>query len=440
MQASNAPTKVPLPFASSGSKNTIPATSLIGITAGGASLPDGFPPLTMTAIAAGGVAPAGKDFNGIFFLLSAIQQWQSAGGGFAYDSTFSTAIAGYPKGAVLVNSDQSGLWFNTVDNNTTNPDSGGAGWVPLFSSGLTSITGLTNANVTLSAAQYAKPIIVLTGTLTGNVQIIFPAIVGEWLVVNNTTGAFTVTCLTSAGLGGNTVILGTGATSQQIYSDASNMKVAGSGRLLNIQVITSTGTYTPTPGTRNAIIELIGGGGAGGGAATTSSGQASIGAGGASGGYVKHLWKGVGSGAVTIGAGGTGVSGATGNAGANSTFTADVTLTASGGAAGTTAAAASPAFVVGNPGAATATNGNIINVPGAPAAIAIAISATVGFGGGGAQTIYGAGGTVNQYSATAGAAGTGFGSGGAGAAIGASTAAQTGGAGKAGICIVHEFS
>ncbi|MFJ3045321.1 hypothetical protein ACIPEN_05790, partial [Herbaspirillum chlorophenolicum] len=85
--------------------------------------------------------------------------------------------------------------------NTNNPDTGGANWAPIDGYGITAVTGLTNANVTLSATQYSKKIITLAGTLTGNVQIIFPTTMQQWLVVNNTTGAFTVTCKTASGTG-----------------------------------------------------------------------------------------------------------------------------------------------------------------------------------------------------------------------------------------------
>ncbi|MDE3023124.1 MAG: hypothetical protein KGI54_14960, partial [Pseudomonadota bacterium] len=115
MQASQIPTKVPLPFANSGTKNTIPTASQIGITAGAASLTDGFPPLTFTPLAAGGVPPSGADFNGILNLITANTQWQNAGGFYPYDSAFSTAIGGYPKGAVLRNLTDDGFWLCTAD-------------------------------------------------------------------------------------------------------------------------------------------------------------------------------------------------------------------------------------------------------------------------------------------------------------------------------------
>jgi hypothetical protein len=129
MQSSNQPTRIPVPFANSGTKNTIPVPSQIGVTPGAASFTDGFPPLTFTPLVAGGVPPAGADFNGIFNAITKIQQWQSAGGFFKYDSAFSTSIGGYPKGAILINTTHDGLWINQVENNTTNPDTGGSDWM-----------------------------------------------------------------------------------------------------------------------------------------------------------------------------------------------------------------------------------------------------------------------------------------------------------------------
>jgi hypothetical protein len=60
---------------------------------------------------------------------------------------------------------------------------------------------LSNANVTLSPAQYGLPVIVLTGTLTADLNLIFPSIEGEWTVINTCSGEFVVTCKTAAGSG-----------------------------------------------------------------------------------------------------------------------------------------------------------------------------------------------------------------------------------------------
>lgn len=133
MKYANIPAKVPVPFANSGSKNAIPTASQIGITAGAASLTDGFPPLTFTPVAAGGVPPSGKDFNGILNLLSENTQWSNAGAFYSFDSSFASTIGGYPKGAVVLRSDGGGFWQSTVDDNTTDPETSTAsGWVPIM--------------------------------------------------------------------------------------------------------------------------------------------------------------------------------------------------------------------------------------------------------------------------------------------------------------------
>lgn len=220
MQASQTPTLVPLAFAANGTKNTIPEASQIGITPGAASLNDGFPPLTFTPVAAGGVPPAGADFNGVLNLITASIRWAHGGGRYAFSSTFAADanVSGYPAGAMLMSADTLGAWLSLNDSNTDNPDTGpGTKWVPAHAYGVTAVTGLTNVNVTLTPAQAAKNKITLAGTLTSNVQIIFPTWTRDWTVVNNTTGAFTVTAKTSAGSG------------VAIPQDASPTKVTGDG-------------------------------------------------------------------------------------------------------------------------------------------------------------------------------------------------------------------
>lgn len=129
MQISNLPAKLALPFANSGTKNNIPVNSQVGITPGAASLEDGFPPLTMTPLAAGGIPPSGQDFNGILFGISGHTRWASAGGQYPFDADFSAAVGGYPKYATIQKVDGTGYWMSLVDNNVINPEVAGAGWV-----------------------------------------------------------------------------------------------------------------------------------------------------------------------------------------------------------------------------------------------------------------------------------------------------------------------
>lgn len=254
MQLINAPGKLVLPFAASGAKNAIPVASQIGIVAGAASLTDGFPPLTRTPLAAGGVPPSGLDMNGIIYELSAILRWANAGAGYVYDGTFAadSNVGGYPKGARVLRSDGQGYWFNTTDNNTTDPEGVGAvaaGWVPDFTNGVAAVT-MTGSNVTLTALEYGKPIIVISGLLTANLNLIFPSIAGEWSVINNTTGAYSVTCKTAAGTG---VVVN---SAQAIVGDGTNIYSAVNDAisLLGENVAHAAGTadaltaaFTPAP-------------------------------------------------------------------------------------------------------------------------------------------------------------------------------------------------
>ena len=256
MQLTNTPAKLVLPFANAGAKNTIPTASQIGITAGAASLVDGFPPLTRTPIAAGGVPPSGLDMNGILFELSAILRWANAGGGYAFDSTFAndSNVGGYPKGARVMRSDGLGYWFNTTDNNTTDPEANAAaaiaaGWVPDFTTGAAAVT-MTSANVTLTVGQYGRPIIIIIGLLTANLNLIFPNIVREWAVINNTTGAYSITCKTAAGTGvvvnSAQAIVGDGTNIYSAVNDAISLlgeNVASAGGTADAL----TATFAPAP-------------------------------------------------------------------------------------------------------------------------------------------------------------------------------------------------
>jgi hypothetical protein len=221
MQSNQTPTLVPLAWATNGAKNTIPEASQIPITPGAASLNDGFPPICAIKVAAGGIAPSYLDFQGILNLITQSIRWEHAGGRYAFSSTFAADanVGGYPAGAVLMSADQQGAWLSLNDNNTDNPDTGpGTKWVPSHAYGIAAVTGLASSNVTLTPAQAAKGKITLAGTLTGNVQIIFPTWTRDWTVVNNTTGAFTVTAKTAAGTG---VALAAGQ--QKITGDGTNI-------------------------------------------------------------------------------------------------------------------------------------------------------------------------------------------------------------------------
>ncbi|BDT17805.1 hypothetical protein EC204B2_11460 [Escherichia coli] len=105
------------------------------------------------------------------------------------------------------------------------------------------------------------------------------------------------------------------------------------GRWVNTRVFTSSGTYTPTPGTKRIRVTITGGGGGGGGCKAISNNETFFGAGGGAGGTIISIMTPTqNSYPVTIGAGGAGgVSATNGTRGGNSVF---ASLIAPGGAGG----------------------------------------------------------------------------------------------------------
>lgn len=222
MQNSSQPKLLPIPFADSGSKQSIPNASQIGITAGRASYTDGFPPLTRTPLAAGGVPPFGTDFNGVLNDITAALRWTQTGSSYPFNSDFNTAISGYPKGAKIPNSTLDGYWLNIIDGNTSNPEvsnSATTGWVPTENYGVTSVTGLSGSSITLTTLQASKDRIVLSGTLTANINLVVPAWIKRWTVINNCTGSYSVTVKTPNGTG---ISVGSGTTARLI-GDGTNV-------------------------------------------------------------------------------------------------------------------------------------------------------------------------------------------------------------------------
>lgn len=226
MSGAALPPVIPEPFASfadPGSITIIPDTTS---TAGRASYHIGFPPLTMTPIAGGGVPPFGQDVNGILFAATAHNFYVQSGQLFLYNSAVASSLGGYAVGTILGSTDLKTVWFNTTDANFSNPDNNSAaGWVSLFSTGFQPFTGLTGGTLTLTPTQAARKVITLSGTLIANQAVVLPAWVapaGRWLIVNNTTGAFTLTVRTAGGTG---VAIPQGGLSfpVEVYGDGTNI-------------------------------------------------------------------------------------------------------------------------------------------------------------------------------------------------------------------------
>ncbi|EOW5466662.1 hypothetical protein ACOXPP_003797 [Escherichia coli O141,141ab,141ac:H43] len=240
-------------------------------------------------------------------------------------------------------------------------------------------------------------------------------------------------------------VLDDGNTALILSRLKSGLLSASPGRLLNVKVITSSGTYTPTAGTKTIIVECQGGGGAGGGASAGTTTNNSIGTGGGAGGYAKALLTPVpASVAVTIGSGGTPVSGNNpGGTGGTSSF--GTYLVCQGGSGGVNDSRSAQAVTHrgGIGGVAQVTGATeLVSMDGACGQGTTMVSATNGASGAGANSPFGGGGTGSNAQ-KAGTAATGYGAGGGGVLTIASSSGlgpYAGGAGTGGIVVVWEYA
>jgi hypothetical protein len=90
------------------------------------TIENGFPVITSLPVGSGGLNPARVDFNGVFLAITRVLRWLNIGGLFTWIDL--TSSGGYPIGARVRKVGLPGCWINLVDNNTTNPDTGGANW------------------------------------------------------------------------------------------------------------------------------------------------------------------------------------------------------------------------------------------------------------------------------------------------------------------------
>ena len=256
MQDSQQPVKFLIGFASSAGGayiRPIPTASQIGIQNGAASLTDGFPPLCFLAESAGGVPPFGEDFNGLLNQVTLWCQWVSAGSPAYYDSAFSAAIGGYPKGAKLNQSaNPQFFWVSLVDNNASNPDAAGANWYDTSKQAVGGVLTGTLPNPGMASGAAAANVGALGGSLTGTLPN--PGIANSGVSAASYVG-------TSVTVGADGRVT---AAANATYPTYQTLK-SGSGA-----------TYTTPAGAKRLKVRMAGGGGSGvttsvGGAAGTQS-------------------------------------------------------------------------------------------------------------------------------------------------------------------------
>lgn len=213
------------------------------------------------------------------------------------------------------------------------------------------------------------------------------------------------------------------------------------GGFSNMQVFTSSGTFTVPTGITKVKVTVVGGGGAGGGANNGS------GSGGGAGGAAISILTGLTPSntlLVGVGAAGAGVLNGTGGAGGSSNVRSGTqtisTVSATGGSGG--------AANGGAPGAGGSGSGGQLNSRGAPGFVGMSWTDTnnwpdsTGYSsfwfatGAGGNSIYGGGAPSGGAQDTTGTAAGNYGGGGGGAVSTAATN-RTGGAGSAGVVIVE---
>ena len=151
MQASDIPSWTAKAFAQDATGTYIRPIPQTTVDPAAASFSLGFPPQTFTDESAGGTPPDGRDFNGILNFLTNWAQWVGLGGPIPFNAAVSAA-GGYPKGArVQSATNPPRVWLCTTDNNTTDPDAGGAGGVSDVSVTYQDFTAAASGNVTVPA-------------------------------------------------------------------------------------------------------------------------------------------------------------------------------------------------------------------------------------------------------------------------------------------------
>jgi len=205
------------------------------------------------------------------------------------------------------------------------------------------------------------------------------------------------------------------ASSKLPAVDGSQLTGIVGGGYTNMQVFTSSGTWTKPAGVTSVFVKVVGGGGAGGSGG--SSNEYSGGGGGGSGGYSEGIVAVTGNVTVTVG-----------SAGGTSSFAGSTTPQATGGSNGGTGGSSGAAG--GAPGVGSAGTLNLYGSYGEDSA-PMASNLEIG-GHGGVSILGGAGrGGLSGANGVAGYANSGSGGGGGG------HGSTSGGAGATGVVIVY---
>lgn len=222
----------------------------------------------------------------------------------------------------------------------------------------------------------------------------------------------------------------------------SNLKKSMPGRLLGVQVVTSSALITKSTDAKRWRIRALGAGAGSSAAPATAAGQVSISNGGGSGAYAEGIYdvSALSSATVTIGSGGMGGTAISPNGGDGGTTSVGSLISAPGGKAGLPAGPANPPFQpVANTNSNSPSGWNIIGTSGSGSEAAVAVSTSYAAGSRGAGSQLGVGGSVPAINTPANTGG-GYGSGASGCSNGESQPLNPGSSGRDGVVIIEEYA
>ncbi len=222
----------------------------------------------------------------------------------------------------------------------------------------------------------------------------------------------------------------------------SNLKNSMPGRLMGVQVVTSSALITKSAGAKKWRIRALGAGAGSSAAPATAAGQVSISNGGGAGAYAEGIYdvSALSSATVTIGSGGVGGTAISPNGGDGGTTSVGTLISAPGGKAGLPAGPANPPFQpVANTNSNSPTGWNIIGTSGSGSEAAVAVSTSYAAGSRGANSQLGVGGSVPAINTPANTGG-GYGSGASGCSNGVSQPLNPGASGRDGVVIIEEYA
>ncbi|EKM5944743.1 hypothetical protein PU166_001203 [Klebsiella pneumoniae] len=222
----------------------------------------------------------------------------------------------------------------------------------------------------------------------------------------------------------------------------SNLKNSMPGRLLGVQVVTSSALITKSAGAKKWRIRALGAGAGSSAAPATAAGQVSISNGGGAGAYAEGIYdvSALSSATVTIGSGGVGGTAISPYGGDGGTTSVGTLISAPGGKAGLPAGPANPPFQpVANTNSNSPTGWNIIGTSGSGSEAAVAVSTSYVAGSRGANSQLGVGGSVPAINTPANTGG-GYGSGASGCSNGVSQPLNPGASGRDGVVIIEEYA